>query len=217
MTEFIQISGDRPAPIFDAIARIHAQELSAGLLPLLGKRFLRQLYRRAALDRQGLLIVAKRNGQCVGFVMGTTDPPSYYRGVRLRALPAVGLALVRNPRLVGRILSLARYASRQPGAPFAELLSIAVAASQQRFGVGQGLYDAFCRELSQRGIEEFCVTASETQGAALKFYRRQGGEVVSETDLGGLRSFTFICRVPDKPHILKSHGSPQDPSLRSGF
>ena len=195
MTEFIQISGSHPDPIFGAIAQIHAEELKAGLLPLLGEPFLRQLYRYAAADPKSVLIAVQRDGQCVGFVMGSVDPTRFYRGARLRTWPLVAWALVRHPQLLGRIRSLGRYVSRRPDEPLAELLSIAVAVGEQRSGVGQGLYDAFCLELARRGIDRFYVTASDTQQPALRFYRRQACEVVSERDLGGLRSFTFVCKA----------------------
>ena len=94
-----------------------------------------------------------------------------------------------------RGLSLARYIGSKSSSPATELLSIAVDPRFQRSGAGAELLRDFRLKLLIYDVQKFRVTASDTQKGALQFYRKHGGIIVSETDLGGLRSFTFVMSV----------------------
>jgi ribosomal protein S18 acetylase RimI-like enzyme len=57
------------------------------------------------------------------------------------------------------------------------------------------LLTEFRTELAARGIDRVRVSASVTQQNALRFYAKHGGKIVSEFDLGGVKTFTFVMPV----------------------
>ena len=87
--------------------------------------------------------------------------------------------------------------NREPGAEklTIRLLSIAVCDKYRGTGISGALLREFKLKMMIRNIHKFRVTAADTQMAALKFYRKNGGIAVSDFDLGGLRSVTFIMSV----------------------
>lgn len=181
---------DRSFDFFADIARLHATELSAGLLPLFGVQFLERMYRFASSHPGSLIIAAIENGSVAGFVMGSAAPSQFYAGLLLRTWPILIYTFARRPRAIIRALSLARYVSKASGG--AELLSIVVRSGHRGTGLATKLLHAFEHQLGACGITKFYVTAADTQPAALRFYQKTGGIIVAESDLGGLRTLTFM-------------------------
>jgi ribosomal protein S18 acetylase RimI-like enzyme len=195
MLEVRTIEGGHHDQICKEVAQIHAETLAVGLLPSLGEPFLERLYRSAARDESCVLIVAVEDGGIIGFVMGSIAPPRLYLRSAFRAFPQILTAFLKHPRLLSRLLSVLRYTARSTGTPSAELLSIAVCRKHRGTGISGALLREFKSKMLVRNIRKFRVTAADTQVAALKFYRKNGGIPVSEFDLGGLRSITFIMPV----------------------
>jgi ribosomal protein S18 acetylase RimI-like enzyme len=195
MIEIRTIEGRGHRAICKKVAQIHAKNLTVGLLPVLGQPFLEGLYRSAARDRSSVLIVAVEEGRVIGFAMGSIYPPSFYLGSMLVSFPRILGAIAKRPRVLGRILSVLRYAARSNSNPAAELLSIAVCRKCRGTGVSVALLREFKLKMMVNDVHSFRVTAADTQMAALKFYRKNGGIAVSDCDLGGLRSITFIIET----------------------
>jgi ribosomal protein S18 acetylase RimI-like enzyme len=195
MIEIRTIEGGDHEEICKKIAQIHAKTLTVGLLPTLGQPFLEGLYRSAARDRSCVLIVAVEDDRVIGFVMGSICPPSFYLRSAFRSFPRILTAIVKRPRVLSRLLSVFRYAARSNSNPSAELLSIAVCRKYRGTGISGALLREFKLKMTIRNIHKFRVTAADTQMAALKFYRKNGGIALSDFDLGGLRSVTFIMSV----------------------
>jgi ribosomal protein S18 acetylase RimI-like enzyme len=195
MIEIRTIEGGDHEQICKKVAQIHAKTLTVGLLPSLGKPFLERLYRSAARDKSCILIVAVEDGRIIGFVMGSIAPPTLYLRSAFQTFPQILTAMIKRPRVLSRLLSVLRYAARSTSNPSAELLSIAVCREHRGTGISGVLLREFKLKMMIRNIRKFRVTATETQRAALKFYRKNGGIPVSEFNLGGLRSVTFIMSV----------------------
>jgi ribosomal protein S18 acetylase RimI-like enzyme len=195
MVEIHTIEGGGHERICKRVAEIHAETLTVGLLATLGEPFLERLYRSSVRDKSCVLIVAVEDSRIIGFVMGSIAPSSLYLRSALRSFPQILMAILKRPSLLNRVLSVLRYAMRSTGYPSAELLSIAVCPEHRRTGVSGILLREFKSKMMIRNVDKFRVTAADTQMAALKFYRRNGGVPISEFDLGGLRSVTFIMPV----------------------
>lgn len=190
----IWLHDDKRRDLFPQIAAIHAEQLKAGLLASFAPQVLERLYRRASTDPLSILVVSfDETGTVTGFVMGSLSPFRFYLGSLMRIWPWLALEVWRRPQIIGRAASLGKYAfaPKRLRGPGAELLSIAVRADDQHSGVGAELLRQFRMALLALDEKSFRVTASDTQKAARKFYRKHGGVVISETDLGGLRSFTY--------------------------
>lgn len=193
--QLIWINPSAPRDIFRQVAKIHVDQLNVGLLASFGSPFLERFYRRAATDPRAIFIAIIKDGEVIGFVLGCVSPFKFYIRILVWLWPSIIWHLLWRPGDFRRGLSLARYVGSKPSIPSPELLSIAVAPAFQRSGAGAKLLRQFQLRLHVYEISDFRVTASETQDNAIKFYRKYGGVIVSETDLGGLKSFTFLMPV----------------------
>lgn len=194
------------------IARLHAQQLPHGFFVSLGPRYLRAYHRSFIDNRYGVALVAERNGEAVGFVVGAAHAGNHRRllvrqsGLRL-ALAGVGALLVRPPvafefartRSGRYVRGLTRAVRPTPSAPSASgpvaapvldcavLTHVAVDPSAQRVGAGSALVDAFAEEVRVRGAQRIeLVTLADQRGAA-DFYTRLGWQPLAEA--AGARSF----------------------------
>lgn len=184
----MRLGAEAPDDFFRQIATLHIDQLKAGLLSQIGRQFLERLYRKAATN--AVLIAKVEQGDVVGFVMGSSNPKNLYRSAAISVAPWLALFIIKNPTTILRAISLAKYAGAAPDGPKAELLSIAVLPEKQKSNIGSELLAEFKSALNS----EFRVSASATQGGALKFYAKHGGVPISETDLGGLRTTTFLIK-----------------------
>ena len=80
-------------------ATLHAGQIGEGFLSMLGRRFLRRLYRRVARSPGSFLLVVEDGGDTVGFLAGSTDVAGLYRSFLVRDGAAAMLAC--GPRLLG--------------------------------------------------------------------------------------------------------------------
>jgi ribosomal protein S18 acetylase RimI-like enzyme len=190
--QLVSVVPGSPAEVFRQIAELHADQLKAGLLASFGARLLERLYRYAAADRDAILVGDVRDGKVTGFVMGSTQPSRFNRRILVKLSPSIAWQLLQRPSIIPRAASLARYIGSRPSGPTAELLSIAVDPKLQASGIGERLLREFHVKLRTYDVREYRVTAAITQTAALQFYRKHGGVIVSEIDLGNLRAFTFV-------------------------
>lgn len=161
-----------------AVARLHREQLSDSFLASLGESFLDVLYGRIVREPKSTLLVASHGGGVVGFIAGTHDTGQLYRTfVRhdgVRAFVAAAPALVRHPRTA---LETLRYGSESGSVtplPRAELLSIAVAPSVRREGIGGRLITALLADFSAHGVSGARVTVAADNTAAITAYRRCG-------------------------------------------
>jgi len=193
--QLVRLKPGTTREFFQRIAELHADQLKVGLLASFGAPFLERFYRRAATDPRAIFIAGIKDGEVVGFVLGCVSPFKFYFRMLVWLWPAIIWQLLRRPKHMFRGLSLARYVGSKSSGPAPELLSIVVDPRFQRSGAGAELLRDFKLTLLTYDVHKFRVTAAETQSTALPFYRKHGGVIISETDLGGLRSFTFAMPV----------------------
>jgi len=170
-----------------AAAALHIREIHHGLLPLLGERFLAQLYLAIAqAPRSGVWAVIDAD-RLTGFIAGCADVGKTYQWLLVHRLPrlafAAGLALFRFSvlRKIPSVLfypftAEARTATTAEPAAKAELLAIAVERDQQGKGTGKRLLVAFEEALREWDVREYRVQTNVVEQQSNAFYRRAGFE-----------------------------------------
>ena len=112
-------------------------------------------------------------GAVMGIAAGLETAPQWPRAAYEAAIDEE--ALPRRVALVAEIDGLvAGFAIASVIAPEAELETIAVAAGEQRRGIGRALLGALFRELEMRGAGEVTLEVRASNGAAQAFYRAHG-------------------------------------------
>jgi ribosomal protein S18 acetylase RimI-like enzyme len=179
-------------------ADLHRSCLGHGLFPRLGSRFLRAYLRTFVQSPFAIALVAERDGDPVGFLVGTGDDRRHYRhvirrhGVRL-ALSAA-LALVTRPRVAAMFARtrLVRYArgavrlARRPTAPPSPsttppgangvLTHLAVVPAGRERGVGAALVEDFLSQARTHGAASVRLVTRSGESGAGSFYERLGWE-----------------------------------------
>jgi glycosyltransferase involved in cell wall biosynthesis/ribosomal protein S18 acetylase RimI-like enzyme len=190
----------RPAAPVDvpAIARLHVESISAGFLPRLGTRFLRQIY-RALLEFPGSVVYVADDGVGpIGFVAGVTDTGEFYRFFARRHAARAALAAVPRllrPSNLRRAWETWHYEGGEIDVP-AELLAMAVVGDARGRGIGTELGRRFLDELQARGVDQVKVVVGHTNRRAVGAYRRMGFEEVGTIEVHtGERSTLLVWSV----------------------
>lgn len=189
----------RPAQDRDleAIVDLHRRRLPHGFFVRLGSGYLRAYHRTFLGNDSAVALVAEKDQQISGFIVGAVDAQEHREsvlrshGVRLAvsgllalaARPTVALEFART-RLGRYARALARAIRRTPSATSghqpgprpgtAVLTHVAVDVESSGRGAGSLLVRAFTEEVRQRGARRIeLVTLTGREGAA-DFYRRLG-------------------------------------------
>jgi ribosomal protein S18 acetylase RimI-like enzyme len=175
-------TGSDPQAFADC-ARLHAELIHHGALPLLGERFLAELYRGLAGARRSGVWRLVRDGRTVGFLAGCADARRtslevlLRRGPRLARLGAMRLA---DAAIRAKVLAVVRYLPRrtETAAPTvaAELLAIAVDPAIQGSGGGRGLVERFEAQLRGWDVDRYVVSTNRAEVGSNAFYRALGFE-----------------------------------------
>jgi ribosomal protein S18 acetylase RimI-like enzyme len=188
MVQAVQI---RPMTSSDlpAVARVHQAAFKGFFLDQMGPPFLRRYYATVMDYPNSLSLVAvDAEDEVVAFAAGFIDPAAFYahfRERRLSFIPAVALALLRQPSLLGRILDNSRRVKSiaTPGPDVGELASIGVEGKGG--GVGSLLLGAFCDQMFARGASRVILTTDDADNASTQaFYERRGFRHVGEETRG---------------------------------
>lgn len=190
---------------FEQIAHLHIVQLEAGFLASLGSAVVERIYRYAAGHPHATVIVSIDDTRVFGFVMGVASQKGFYLHFVIRNVSLLAAAIAAQPSLIPRVLSGSRQAFGSARIDFPELLSIAVAPTVERQGIGTELLRAFSRYIAINAKAVFRVIAAETQANALTFYQKNGGKIIKEIDLGGLRSSVFEIPASDPPPMSGSN------------
>jgi ribosomal protein S18 acetylase RimI-like enzyme len=163
----------------EAVARLHAEELASSFLGQLGSGFLRRLYRYMLSDPAFASWVVSRDTRIVGYVAATLDTDGFYgRIYRKHFVPlaaTVAWRALRRPTLAWQAVGVLTGSTPEtsPDGDRAELLSIAVRASERGTGAGKQLVAALRREIATRGQKSCSVIVAEGIDAH-HFYRATG-------------------------------------------
>jgi ribosomal protein S18 acetylase RimI-like enzyme len=197
-----RVSPDADTKVFQACARIHRDEITAGFLSTMGEDFLAQLYRTIARSSSAFLFIARTNHRILGFVCGSQDTKRVYRDFLLHA----GLRMV--PKLLPTLFSIARvkrvfetlrYPRRRELAtlPDAEILNFCVSSDAQGLGIGRALFGKMLVEFKSRGVECIRIVVGESQKTAQRFYAAAGAEQVARVSVHRESpSIVYLYRLP---------------------
>jgi ribosomal protein S18 acetylase RimI-like enzyme len=183
------IAGDASdRQVFRRVAELHVSCIDQGFLSTLGPRVLALMY-EAIDEADGSVLILSRNGDAiVGFVSGTTSMRNVYLRMIAkwpRLLCAIAPALLSITQLK-RMMETVRHSAAgersQEGAQ-AELLSIAVEASERGSGRAESLYSALCAHFRARGIARFRIVVGSRLARAHRFYSKMGAKPLAEVEV----------------------------------
>ena len=195
------LDGRRPAPeVRDlqpkdcrATAALHVRLLPHGFFARLGPRFLVAYHRSFQRSPHAVSLVAVRDGEVVGFLLGLLRPGAHgaqvLRSSGLHLATAGALGLLLHPRLLALFVRtrLARYArgiSRRirpaPSQPVTQevavLQHVAVDPTRRQAGAGRALVRAFEELVAEAGVGQVVLLTMPEEDGAPAFYRRLGYE-----------------------------------------
>lgn len=155
----------------------------------MGVPFLREYYQAVLEFSENISLVALQDNKAIGFVVSFGNPQAFYNFYRQRyrrLITAILLALLRNPRLIGRVLSnFKRVSSVRGDSSDVELASIGVEPSFR--GVGHLLIADFVNLARERGYQSvYLTTDAEGNDRVNLFYKKQGF-TLEQTFLSGQR------------------------------
>lgn len=180
--------------LLEQVAGIHRRSLGWPALGPLGKRSLKALYEAVLSDDAGILAVARRGDEVLGYVLATTDtarvPPVMMRWPHRYAWTALW-ALTRRRGSLARAIE-DRSGGRMTDAVAAELMLIAVDPDLRSRGIGGGLLDALHRELRARHVAEYKVIVHRARADASRFYLRYGFRLSRTFSLWGLEWDLYV-------------------------
>lgn len=168
------------------VVPIHAAAFPDFFMTQLGPTFLREYYSCVLDYPSGILLTESDDLECVGFVAGFVDPPSFYQSLRRRRMRLVfsaALQIVRQPtRLIAMLANYGRAgtAARRDLEPdTAELSSLAVLPDKEGRGVGARLVQRFIVSARQRGARRILLTTDACNNDRVNnFYRSLGFDCV---------------------------------------
>ena len=193
--EGMEIRDIRPSDL-EAIIEVHKIAFDGFFLTRMGTRFLRAYY-QTALEFDGkIALVAAEPGtaRVLGFAIGFREPQKFYEafaGRRKQMLPAIVLAVLRDPGLVPQILRNMRRVEAQAQQPVnaVELSSIAVGRSGG--GIGGLLLEGFIEAARAQGALRLTLTTdAEGNDNVRRFYETRGF-ILAATEMRGART---LCR-----------------------
>jgi ribosomal protein S18 acetylase RimI-like enzyme len=174
----------RPASLGELprIVAAHQAAFPGFFLTLLGPRFLRELYAGFLTAGSSICYVAENGGECLGFVVGTTEPAGFFKRLlarRWHAFLYAGLPfLISHPVSVSERFLAALFFRGDLPAVITDgtlLSSIAVLPSAKGRGIGWALVEKFCAEAEARGSGYvYLVTDENDNHGANRFYRKCG-------------------------------------------
>jgi glycosyltransferase involved in cell wall biosynthesis/ribosomal protein S18 acetylase RimI-like enzyme len=159
-----------------ALAELHASEIPSGLLPMLGRGFMRVLYHALITWKGAIVLVVDDGGGPVAFAAGVVDVGAFYDHFAKRfGWRAVLAALPRliKPSNLSRAWKAVRYRQSRDEVS-SELLSVVVAPRARGRGLSVMLGARLLHELSERGVTAVKVMVGSGNVSALAAYRKMG-------------------------------------------
>lgn len=205
------------------VAAFHADALPHGLFPRMGRRFVAHWHRAHVASPHGVGYVAVRDGEPVGFALGSTDRAAHVAWIlshrRRRLVVAAVPALARRPRLAWTFVRTraAAYARRllRPGGrvvtapvvtgptpvarPVAVLEAVAVLPEVRGQRIGSRLVDLVLADASRSGADRVELVTKDGEGGAAGFYERGSWERLGrheDRDGDGVLRFGIDPRRP---------------------
>jgi len=172
----------------DYVVSIHLEAFCSFFLSFLGSRFLHVLYSFIQSDSKSISIVAERihDNRIVGFVVGTLEPPSFYRrAIRSRVLSfalSTIPALLKDPRILGRLVrAFTKPKEMDAIQADCELMSIAVLPDYASKGIGRKLEAAFTDEARRHNAHSITLTTDKLNNDVVNRFYESCGYVVYDS------------------------------------
>lgn len=187
MIPIVLLTPGHPPALFEQVAQIHAAQIHHGLLPQLGLTFLTRLYKAVAATPQGILYIALKDAQVVGFIAGSADLRLMYLHILVKQggpLLWCALPYLRTSAIMAKVWRVALYPAPRPSVtladrvPIPELLAMAVAPAWRRHGVGARLLRHLEDGLRAAGPNKcYRVATNTVEAASNAFYQKHGFSV----------------------------------------
>jgi GNAT superfamily N-acetyltransferase len=164
-------------------ADLHIKSIHLGLLPLLGKRFMTEMYRFIAVAPQSGVWAIVDNGKFVGYIAGCADVHKTYRWILLNHGFSLSLSagfILARLTVLKKLFSIIIYPLRRGRLQVknltvkAELLAIAVDESEYGKGYGRKLIGVFETALSQWNTNLYQVSTNINESSSNAFYLAMG-------------------------------------------
>ncbi|MBN2559853.1 MAG: GNAT family N-acetyltransferase [Phycisphaerae bacterium] len=184
----------------ESVTDLHYGAFQEGVTTHLGRAFVHRYYRAMISNPDASLWAAELDGRVVGFLGCTLDRHGFERANRsgkTRLLAAWRFCTFRlSPFAVIRAFRKQRLSRGLEDE--AELLSIVVAPSGRRHGLGKAFLDIFFEKLRSVPLLSFIVFTDNPEGYA--FYTKYGGECLFQFRLRSLQSACFRFTIsPEGP------------------
>lgn len=175
------------------IAQLHKSGINKGFISTLGTNFLTRLY-RSLINNPHIIMLSAISGEneLVGYICGTFNTDLAYQYTLRKHFFRFALSLLTNLirlRSLKYILETLFYTriikKRNPGKEIrtdlnAELLSIAIADSFRKKGIGRLLLKNMEDHFKEKAIKEYKVIVLKAYDKSIKFYLSNGFEFISE-------------------------------------
>ncbi len=170
---------------------LHRSALPHGFFPMLGRRFLQRYLSSFVCSEHAVALVAERDGESVGYLVGVLDEPRHYRHVvrhhgpmltasglvALSVRPCLAWWFIRS-RALRYLVGLRRLSRVQvpssgrviDGRSAAVLTHLAVAADARGSGVGGELVAAFEAAVVAAGLTSARLLTRAGDAGAGRFY-----------------------------------------------
>jgi len=193
--------------LFDEMASLHRDLIHGGILPLLGKRFLANLYREIAGTESGFVGIALQGNKLVGFAAGAWDIWKCSCGLSAAGYLRLGLDFLvhlPSPGIFQKAFDAFCYPFRKgeespendlsQDKHRAELLAIAVDSTTQGQGAGRLLVRAL-EDFLKPHVSGYFVTTNIDDPKANAFYRAVGFAEVGRKKHHTLMLQTYFKRL----------------------
>lgn len=201
----------------DGVLDLHFDAFTAGITAQLGRDFVRRYYISMICEPDCSLWIAEVDGHIVGFLGCTTDRHHFETSNRSGATRLLAfwrfITFRLNAVAIRRAFRKQSLSRSYPDA--AELLSIVVAPSARRLGLGKRFLDIWRKELELAGLGSYVVFTDNPEG--INFYEKYGGERLFKFQLGDKWSACYrftAAALPvadsgaDRPHAASESSNP---------
>lgn len=185
------------------VADLHIAGINRGFLSSLGPEFVVGLYQILANHKDSLVLVAREEGQVLGFAAFSKNIKSLYFAAAahfgIRLVRTMGRKLFSGQRIIKMLGTiLYPFRKRRCNLPAAELLATAVSPSARGKGIATMLVKDGMSKLAAQGLESIKVLVAADNIPANTLYLKCGFEVVCQTESHGIVSNIAVANLCHK-------------------
>ena len=179
----------------ESVMALHFEAFSEGMTTQLGRSFVHDYYLAMVASPTCSLWVAEKDGRIVGFLGCTTDRHHFEQSNRSGRIRLLAMWRLMTFRLspVAVLRAVRKQKLSRVFDDDAELLSIVVAPSGRRLGLGKRFLDIWLSKLEEAGQSSYIVFTDNPEG--ISFYEKYGGEELFKFSMSGLWSACYRFRT----------------------